>query len=126
MIVKMWNNKPVHRIAFGNVINLYMDKVLFVGVGEAGSLFVEKVNDELAKIGKVKGLQVSSVNFSNACAMQDRVKGEIEHYNFNDMVAEQGKGFTSRRDAKEYREVAEFLKDDIRSLLQQYLDSEKD
>ena len=99
-----------------------MDKVLFVGVGHVGSSFVEKVNDELAKINAENGPQVNSVCFLPTVSGNEKVPT----YGLNEMDAEQGNSYTSRRSAKEYREVSEKLSKEIRAILQQYLDRTKE
>lgn len=101
-----------------------MDKVLFVGVGGVGSLFVKKVNEELEKINTENGPQVNSVCFVTPGDSIEETK--VPCYDLNEMNAAYGRGFTSRRGVSDHREVAEELSKDIRLILQHYLDSKKD
>ena len=101
-----------------------MDKVLFVGVGHVGSLFVKKVNEELEKINTENGPQVNSVCFLPNTPVREDYKAPC--YGLNEMDQEHGHGYTSRRGAQQYKEVTEDLSKDIRAILQQYLDDKKD
>ena len=79
-------------------------------------------HEELAKIKVENGPQVNSVCFSATVPNRALEGTNLAQYGLNEMDEARGHGYTSRRSAKEYREVAEDLKEDIRAILQQHLE----